>query len=64
MLCVVQQLHPNQKFRPDAVAHTYNLSYSEDGDKEDHGSRVAWAKSQWDPISINKLDVVHIYNSH
>jgi hypothetical protein len=41
MLCVVQQLHPNQKFRPDAVAHTYNLSYSEDGDKEDHGSRVA-----------------------
>jgi hypothetical protein len=31
------------------VAHTYNPSYL--GDREDYGSKSAWANSSWDPIS-------------
>jgi hypothetical protein len=41
-----------------AVAHAYNPSYSGNGDREDHDSRAAQAKSLKDPISINKPGMV------
>jgi hypothetical protein len=33
------------------VAHTYNLSYSEDRDQEDRGSKQTLGDSSQDPIS-------------
>jgi hypothetical protein len=33
------------------VAHTYHPSYSGGRDKEDHGSKPAWANRSQDPIS-------------
>jgi hypothetical protein len=36
------------------VGHTYNSSYSGDGDWEDLGLKAAKAKSSQDPISTNK----------
>jgi hypothetical protein len=34
--------------QPGTVAHTYNPSYSGDGDREDPDPRTAWARSWWD----------------
>jgi hypothetical protein len=40
------------------VAHVCSPSYSGDRDQEDRISRTAQAKSQRDPISIKKPDVM------
>jgi hypothetical protein len=36
------------------VAHAYNPRYSGGRDQEDHGSKLAWANSSWDPILKKK----------
>jgi hypothetical protein len=38
------------------VAHTYNPSYVEGRDQEDHGSKPAWANSSQGPIS--KISII------
>jgi hypothetical protein len=40
------------------MTHAYNPSYLGGRDQEDCDSKPTWAKSQQDPISINKLGVV------
>jgi hypothetical protein len=49
--------YKNLQQGPGTVVHSYNFSYSRGGDREDYGSRAAWAKLSR-PILSNKLDVV------
>jgi hypothetical protein len=43
---------------PRPVSHSCDPSYAGGGDQEDYGLWAAWAKSYWEPISINNPGIV------